>query len=158
MWGLSDLKEMFLKRCVLDTGRIPWIGGLISCMMQLVTYFKRWLVPLCDYWKNSPHVPFFKRGFAFCFFVFFLLKQKNLLQFWPALGVGFTPASPLSRASNNPKITVMLPQQNWKSDFFPARVPACARMCLRCVWERGWERDIEEKAERRTQAGVSPHR
>lgn len=41
--------------------------------------------------------------------------------------------------------------------LFLACVPACARMCLRCVCvrERGWERDIEAKAERGTQAGVS---
>lgn len=36
--GAVRLKEMFLKRCVVDRGRIPLTGGLTPCMMQLMTY------------------------------------------------------------------------------------------------------------------------
>lgn len=51
------------------------------------------------------------------FFSYLSKKHNNLQHFQPALGVGFTPASPLKGASNNLKITVMLPQQNWKFNF-----------------------------------------
>lgn len=44
------LQEMVLKRSVVDTGRISLVGGLTSCIMQLLTY---WLVSLYDYWIKA---------------------------------------------------------------------------------------------------------
>lgn len=90
-----------------------------------------------------------------CVCVPFTLKLQLFL---PPLRVSSAPSSPSSRASNNPKITVMLPSSNRKGDFCWVCTCVCVHVFEVCVRER--ETDIQkerenQKAGRGTQAGVS---
>lgn len=83
-----------------------------------------------------------------CVCVPFTLKLQLFL---PPLRVSSAPSSPSSRASNNPKITVMLPSSNRKGDFCWVCTCVCVHVFEVCVRER--ERQTYRRRERTKRQG-----